>query len=61
MLERVEHVLGRERVEQFGVDQIVTLKLITEKFLYYQTPLVLSFIFYEKVFDSVDNRTLANV
>ena len=38
------------------VDQIFTLRLIIEKCLCYQTPLVLSFIDYEQTFDVVDRR-----
>ena len=43
------------------VDQVFTLWLITEKCLCGQTPLVLSFIYYERAFDSVDIRALAKV
>ena len=43
------------------VDQIFTLRLIIEKCLSCQTPLVLSFIDYEKAFNSVDKRALAKV
>ena len=43
------------------VDQIFTLRLIIEKCLSCQTPLVLSFIDYEQAFDSVDRRALAKV
>ena len=43
------------------VDQIFTLRLIIEKCLSCQTPLVLSFINYEQAFDSLDRRALANV
>ena len=43
------------------VDQIFTFRLIIEKFLSYQTPLVLSFIGYEQTFNSVDRRALAKV
>ena len=43
------------------VDQIFTLRLIIEKCLSCQTPLVLSFIQYEQLFDSVDRRALAKV
>ena len=43
------------------VDQVFTLRLIIEKFLRCQTPLVLSFIDYEQAFDSVDRRALAKV
>ena len=43
------------------VDQILTLRLIIEKCLSCQTPLVLSFIQYEQLFDSVDRRALAKV
>ena len=41
--------------------QIFTLKLIVEKCLSCQTPLVLSFIVYEQIFDSVDTRAFAKV
>ena len=43
------------------VDQVFTLRLITEKSLHCQTPLVLTFIDYEQAFDSVDRRPLAKV
>ncbi|XP_065582485.1 uncharacterized protein LOC136041688 [Artemia franciscana] len=43
------------------VDRVFTLRLITEKSLRCQTPLVLSFIDYVKAFDSVDRRTLTKV
>ena len=43
------------------VDQVITLRLIIEKSLRCQTPLVLSFIDYEQAFDSVDRRELAKV
>ena len=42
-------------------DQVFTLRLIIEKSLHCQTPLVLSFIDYERAFDSVDRRALAKV
>ena len=41
------------------IDQIFTLKLITEKCLSLQIPFVLSFIYYEEAFNSVDRRALA--
>ena len=41
--------------------QIFTFWLINEKCLSYRTPLVLSFIDYEKVADSADRRALAKV
>ncbi|XP_065567297.1 uncharacterized protein LOC136031557 [Artemia franciscana] len=43
------------------VDQVFTLRLIIEKFLRCQTPLVLSFFDYEQAFDSADRRALAKV
>ncbi|XP_065584025.1 uncharacterized protein LOC136043046 [Artemia franciscana] len=43
------------------VDRVFTLTLIIEKCLSHQTPLVLSFTDYEKVFDSADRRALAKV
>ena len=43
------------------VDHVFTLRLIIEKSLSCQTPLVLSFIDYEQAFDSVDRRALAKV
>ena len=43
------------------VDHVFTLRLIIEKSLCYQTPLVLSFINYEQAFDSVDRKSLAKV
>ena len=62
--EAVDKVL---RKEQCGhrkcrgcVDQI-TLRLIIEKCLSCQTPLVLSFMDYEQVFDSVDRRAFTKV
>ncbi|XP_065565855.1 uncharacterized protein LOC136030711 [Artemia franciscana] len=54
--------------EQYGfrksrgcVDQIFTLRLIIEKCLSRQTPLVISFTDFEQVFDSVDKRAFAKV
>ena len=51
------------REEQFDfrkgrgcVDQIFTLRLIIEKSLSYQTPLVLIFIDYKQAFNSVDKK-----
>ena len=41
------------------VDQTFILRLIIEKCLSHQTPLVLSFIDYEQAFDSADRRALA--
>ena len=43
------------------VNQIFTLRVIIEKYLRCQTPLVLSFIDYEQAFDYVDRRALAKV
>ena len=40
------------------VDQVFTLRLIIEKSLHCQTPLVLSFINYEQAFDSVDRKSV---
>ena len=61
----VEKVLSEE---QYGfrkvggcVNQTFTIRLITEKSLRCQIPLVLSFIDYEQAFDSVDRRALAKV
>ena len=57
----VDKVLADERCgfrkgSEDSVDQIFTLRLITEKCLSCTTPLVLSFIDYEQAFDSVDRR-----
>ena len=41
-------------------NQVFPLRLIIEKSLRCQTPLVLSFIDYEQAFDSADRRALAN-
>ena len=41
--------------------KILILSLIIDKCLSYQIPLVLSFIDYEQVFDSVDRRAIAKV
>ena len=56
------------REEQYGfrklrgwVNQIFTLRLIIEKCLSYQIPLVLSFIDYEQAFASPDKRALVKV
>ena len=38
-----------------------TLRLIIEKYLSYPTPLILSFMDYEQVFDSIDRRALVKV
>ena len=43
------------------VDQVFTLRLMIEKSLHCQTPLILSFIDYEEAFDSVDRRALEKV
>ena len=43
------------------VGQTFTLRLITEKCLRCQTPLILSFIDYKQAFDSADRRALAKV
>ena len=43
------------------VNQIFTLRLIIKKCLSYRTPMVLSFIYREQAFDSVDKRALAKV
>ena len=43
------------------VDPIFALRLITEKCLNNQIPLILSFIDYEQAFNSVDRRALAKV
>ena len=43
------------------VNQILTLRLIIKKYLSYRTPLVLSFIYREQSFDSVDKKSLAKV
>ena len=52
--------------EQYGfkkgrgcVDQVFTFRLIVEKRLCCQTPLILSFIGCEQTFDSVDRKALA--
>ena len=49
-----------EKVEDMST-KFSTLRLIIEKSLRCQTPLVLSFIDYEQAFDSVDRRALAKV
>ena len=55
--EAVDKVLREEqcgfRKGRVCVDQVFTLRLIIEKSLRCQTPLVLSFIDYEHAFDSV--------
>ena len=69
MLDRLRIAVDKVlREEQCGfekdrgcVDQIFTLRLIIEKCLSCQTPLVLSFIDYEQAFNSVDRRALAKV
>ena len=43
------------------IDQIFILRLIIEKFLSWQTPLVLGFIDYEQAFDYVNRRAIAKV
>ena len=48
------------RKDRGCVDQIFTLRLVIERWLSYQTPLVLSFIDYKQEFDSVD-RALAKI
>ncbi|XP_065568765.1 uncharacterized protein LOC136032370 [Artemia franciscana] len=61
----VDKVLRKEqcgfRKGRGSVDQIFTLRLIMEKRLSCQTPLVLSFIEYEQAFDFVDRRALGKV
>jgi len=52
---------GKGRKGGGYVDQIFTCRLIIEKCLTCQTPLVLSCIDYEQAFDSSDRRYLANV
>ena len=42
-----------------SIDQLFTLRLIINKCLCFQTPLVLSFIYYQQAFNSVDRRALA--
>ncbi|XP_065571470.1 uncharacterized protein LOC136034257 [Artemia franciscana] len=58
----IDKVLGEEQCSfkkgRGCNDQILTLRLIIEKSLSCHTPLVLSFIDYEQVFDSVDKRVL---
>jgi hypothetical protein len=56
------------REEQYGfrkgrglIDQIFALRLVIEKCLSCQTPLVFSFIDYEQAFDSVNRRALVMV
>ena len=56
------------REEKYGfrkgrgcVDHVFTLKVIIDKSLRCQTPLVLSFVEYEQAFDSVDRRASAKV
>ena len=44
-----------------GFDQVFPLRLIVEKRLSYQTPLVFSFIDYVLALDSVDRTALINV
>ena len=66
---RLRHAVDRVlREEQCGfrkgrgcVDQVFTLRLIIEKSLRCQTPLVLSFIGYEQASNYVDRRALAKV
>ena len=61
----VDKVLREEqcsfRIGRGCIDQAFTLGLIIEKSLCCQTPLVLSFINYKQVFDSVDRRALTKV
>ena len=61
----VDKVLREEqcgfRKDRGWVDQIFTLRLIIEKCLSFQTPLVLSFIDYEQAFNSVDKRASVKV
>ena len=58
----VDKVLREEqcnyRKDRGRVDRIFTFRLIIEKYLSCQTPLVLSFTDYEQAFDSVDRRAL---
>ena len=69
ILFRLRHAVDKIlREEQFGfrkvrgcVDQVFTIRLIIEKPLCCQTPLLLSFIDYKQAFDSVDRRALAKV
>ena len=48
-----------QRRGYFG--QILSYKLIIEKYLSHQTPFVLSFLDYEQIFDSADKRSLTKV
>ena len=61
----VDQVLREEqcglRTKRGYVNQIFILELIIEKYLSYQTPLVLCFKDYEQAFNSVDRRALAQV
>ena len=69
ILFRLRHAVDKVlREEQCGfrngrgcVDHVFTLRLIIEKSLRCQTPLVLSFIDYEQAFDSVDRTALTKV
>ena len=69
ILFRLRHAVDKVlREEQCGfrkgrgcVDHVCTLRLIIEKSLRCQTPLVLSFIDYEQAFDSVDRTALTKV
>ena len=69
ILFRLRHAVDKVlREEQCGfrkgrgcVDHVFTLRLIIEKSLRCQIPLVLSFIDYEQAFDSVDRTALTKV
>ena len=69
MLFRLRNVVEKVlREEQWGfrkgrgyVDQIFTLRLIIEKSLSFQTPLVIGFVDYEQAFDSVDRRAVVKI
>ena len=55
---RTVSVLEKEEIVS---TKFLLLRLIIEKCLSCQTPLVLSFVDYEQAFDSVDRRALAKV
>ena len=57
----LQRKVSREVVLGRGEDQILTLKLIIGECLSHQTPIVLSFMYYEQAPDSADKRALAKV
>lgn len=66
ILERLKEALDKRlRVEQAGfrqdrscIDHIGTLRIIIEQSIEWQTPLYMTFIDFEKAFDSVDRETI---